>query len=1115
MTETESDLPRDDDAARIRTFLIADVRGYTRFTLEQGDEAAARLAGRFAVLCRDIVASHEGAVTELRGDEALAVFTSARQAMRAAVALQAGFEEEMSTDPSLPLRVGIGLDAGEAIQVEGGFRGAALNLAARLCSLAGPGEVLASEALLHLARRTDGITHEERGYVTVKGFAAPVQIVRVLPASDAIRTTSEPPDDSPPEQTLPIGGFLGALPPEPMVDRRQDLASCLQALQAVESGHGRTLLLVGEPGIGKTRLAQELTIDARNRGFVIAVGACFEARESTAFFPFLDIVGTLYEFAPASLRARVPTHYPVLHQLLPATGVSLSPASMEGRDDLERVARPLASFLEEFSQHRALAIFVEDLHWSDSSSLDLLLHLSRTTRNHRILLVGTYREAEIGRHHGLEGVLRELTRADLVERVAVHRLDEQATVELITSSLQDDVSSEFTSLLYGRTEGNPFFLRQVLRMLAEGRDSSGPAGRWDEEAIATIDVPESIRSMIGQRVSGISSAAQEVLYEASILGQSVRFDDLLQMTGRAEPELEQALDQAVQAALLYTQDGEQYRFDHALTQQSLHAEIPLRRQRRLHMAAATALENLPESKRSRRVSELAWHFLHGNDTGKALSYALLAGDALAEQYAQGDAEKQYRTAIDLAEELGERPRWAEAMEKLGWAFRSMGRYDDALAALDQAAATYSELGDTESELRAMVRIGRTHWLAGSVIDGINRLEPVLTTYRSTAHVQQLAELHMVLGYLYFPAGRYDDELAVTTTAAEIARDCAVYDVLAHAELMRGVALLMLARPREGLRTVLDALPWAQQTSDLEAEAHLSYNAAIMQRILGQIAPARDMCERTLAIGRRMEDPFMTGVALHGMGMVDSDLGRWDEAIAFFLNSDSILRPLDSWHSAYPLCGLGVLFMSRGEFDEGKRYLDEAEGIGARSGDRQVLRVVEESRAEYDLMEGRHMAAGARLESFLDRPELVEVDIVAMTPLLALLAWARLEAGETREALESAQQAVELARQSETEYALSGALRILGRVQDRLNEYAEATRTFHEAISLASTAPYRFELGRIHLEWGCTSTADDERARHLTAAVQIFRELRAQPYFVRAERVLRLSASDWIDASPPR
>jgi YVTN family beta-propeller protein len=165
--------------ADVHAFLIADIRGWTRFTQERGDEDAARLAGRFAEVTRSVVEAHRGKVLELRGDEAMIVFGSPRSAIRGAVALQQRFVEETIADPSLPLTVGIGLDAGEAVPVEGGYRGGALNVAARLCSLARAGEVLASREIVHLARRVDGVRFTERGQAQLKGLDQPVHVVAV------------------------------------------------------------------------------------------------------------------------------------------------------------------------------------------------------------------------------------------------------------------------------------------------------------------------------------------------------------------------------------------------------------------------------------------------------------------------------------------------------------------------------------------------------------------------------------------------------------------------------------------------------------------------------------------------------------------------------------------------------------------------------------------------------------------------------------------------------------------------------------------------------------------------------------------------------------------------
>lgn len=172
--------PRPPEAA-VRTFLIADVRGYTRFTQEHGDEEAGRLAASFAELARAAVLSCGGEVIELRGDEALCVFGSARQALRAAVELQTRFRRRTDDGQAFPLPIGVGLDAGEAVPIEGGYRGGALNTAARLCSLAGPGQILATDTVVSLARRLEGIRFVERRPLRLKGLEKPVRLIEVVP----------------------------------------------------------------------------------------------------------------------------------------------------------------------------------------------------------------------------------------------------------------------------------------------------------------------------------------------------------------------------------------------------------------------------------------------------------------------------------------------------------------------------------------------------------------------------------------------------------------------------------------------------------------------------------------------------------------------------------------------------------------------------------------------------------------------------------------------------------------------------------------------------------------------------------------------------------------------
>jgi class 3 adenylate cyclase len=250
-----------------RAFLIADVRGYTRFTREHGDTEAARLASKFAELARDSVEARSGRVIELRGDEALAVFESAANAARAAVELAAVCADEAAAEAGLPLLVGVGIDVGEAVPVEGGFRGAALNTAARLCSQAAGGQVLVTTRLADRAGDVPGVRFELAGSAELKGFERPVDLVEAI---EEHRPRPPAPSKAPPPLPLELA------PDAPLVGREHELSWLRGTWRQVERGHGRALVVSGPPGIGKTRLAAEVASFALDDGASVAYAGAGE-----------------------------------------------------------------------------------------------------------------------------------------------------------------------------------------------------------------------------------------------------------------------------------------------------------------------------------------------------------------------------------------------------------------------------------------------------------------------------------------------------------------------------------------------------------------------------------------------------------------------------------------------------------------------------------------------------------------------------------------------------------------------------------------------------------------------------------------------------------------------
>lgn len=1091
------------EPAAVRTFLIADVRGYTRFTADHGDEAAAALATRFAALARDAVKEYGGEVIELRGDEALAVFTSTRLALRAAVELQNRFAAATQDDPALPLKVGIGLDAGEAISVEGGFRGASLNRAARLCSLAGPGDVLASDGLLHLAGPVNGLTFIERGTAQVKGFAEPLRVYGVLAEGGQEPSSSQSPAS--PEQHLPIGGFLGSLPAGFLVGRDRELEAALAAVDSVQQGEGRLLLLAGEPGAGKTRLAQEITLHLRNRGFLVAAGTCFEPRQSVPYYPFLDVLAELFAVAAPHIRSQVPARWAQLGRLLPESGPA-PPANPSGdQDEQERLFRSIAGFVQALAQTAPLALLLDDLHWADQSSLDLLVHLARHTRGNRVLLLGTYRDVEVGRQHPLQQTVHDLHRQGLSERVLVRRLDQDNTTRLIAATLgEEDISSEFTSLVYRHTEGNPFFTREVLRALVDQGDVYRKNGRWDRREIEEIDVPESVRAVVGQRLSHLRPEAQEVLSEASVLGHTFSFDDLQAVTDRDEDAIDAALSEAIAAALVHEAGKDDYAFSHGLIHGTLYADLSPRRRRKLHRAAGDVLERLTGRKREQRVTELAWHFVEGDEPERALPYVMQAGDQAESVFAHAEAASRFGTAVELSQDIGDQRAEAQALEKLGSTLEIQSRPDQSLQVLTRAAEINREGGDLEGEGRVTAGIASALMHLGRQMEAVASLRSMLARLESQEPGAALARLSVQLGAVLYGSGQYPEAWEAIERAGQVADLIGDRVTRVAAENYRGSVLMQTGKVEEARQVFEAILPLSGTINDLGVRAHTVNDLAFVCLISGRLVEAERYLAQSLELQRQKASPVMIAFALTGLSWAYFYRGKWQEARSANQEGLDLIRDLPpSWQLPFLLYLEGLIAAAEGDVEAATEHLQRA--IDQSDGGHVMLPLVHRVLAEMEILRGDPESARARLQPFMEGEG--EQGFYA-TMALPTLGWAYLELGEVDRA-DGVLSHLLGAAGNRFPLVLVDALRVQGMVLARRGQQSGAERAFDEAIALARRMEYPYAEAAALYQLGLMEMRRGDRAQaleSLIAARTTFERLGAQPDVERTAQVLAGVAS---------
>jgi transcriptional regulator with XRE-family HTH domain len=876
---------------------------------------------------------------------------------------------------------------------------------------------------------------------------------------------------------LSVGGFLGALPTAALVGREQELAVIEEALGAAVGRQGRLLLLIGEPGVGKTRLAQEITVVARAHGFRVVTGRCYEPQQTVAYYPFLEALTMAEAGADPLIQARLAERWPEVTRLLPDRvregahdHLTNAPPSLDDRNAQQRLFWQVAGFLQAVAEQQPLALLLDDLHWADTASLDLLAHLARQTHERPILLVGTAREVEARTHYPLADVVSDLSRDDLVQRLVVQPLGAASTAELISATLggadgaegvdgtATNASPQLARLIYQRGEGNAFFTRQLIRSLHEQDDLQFIHGQWRlrAEALRELPAPESIQVVIGQRLRRLTPLTQEVLREASVLGQVFAFDELQRMAARGEQEIEEALEEAGQAGVVREGGRDRYHFNHALTRDTLYAHLAARRKRRLHRAAGEVIEGALDSER--RVGETSYHFLEAGEGARALPYALLAGDQAEAVYAHAEAESHYRAALAAAQEAGDVSHEALALEKLGNVVHLLGRSDEAPGLLDRALRGYQSLQDQEGELRALAA-----WLLAQAEFGREKLDEaearahaVLTRVELSdvsalppALLSGVAAVYTNLAWTYSTSGRHADKLSLATRAVELARAAGDEKLLALA-LFR----LIGAQGFDGdpMASFHDLLALAERTGQTAMVVTAHNNIGGMLQEAGEFALALPHMEQSLAMAERRQDPRHLAWQLHNFTWFLFDSGDWQRARETYARAEAIMQEVDrhgaNWQSVAMSIVPGRFALVEGREEEGRRLLEQAIKRNEKVGTHFVLPFPIGALAESDLLAGRAEAAQRRLASFLPDPAHAKDNDVTLLPLFA---WAEGALGQ----LEQAEARLQTLLAGEASLVRVDALRIQGLLATMQGRWDVASEALDEALERTRAMPYPY------------------------------------------------------------
>jgi class 3 adenylate cyclase/tetratricopeptide (TPR) repeat protein len=701
--------------------LFTDMVGSTSLASGLSPDAADELRRLHFSILRQAVAEAGGIEVKNLGDGLMVVFASTSAALSCAAAMQQGIERDnRSRHQAIGLRVG--LSGGEVTSEDDDYFGDPVIEAARLCALCDGGQILAADVVRAMAGRRSRHECAARGPLVLKGLPAPVETVEVR---------WEPLGDSAMD-AMPLPGRLDGRPAAGVVGREAEMATMSDAFKRVAGGEGREVFLIsGEAGLGKTTLVAEAARVAFDAGACVLFGHC-EEDLAAPYQLFAEALGYYVTHAPEDqLVALVETHGSELARLVPALATRLPglPPSKATDTDTERYLLFAAAvgLLAMVSRHQPVVLVLDDMQWADKASLQLLRHLTASEQGMRLLVLGTYRDDELFRSHPLLETLAALRRQHGVSRVELAGLDDTGVMALMEATAGhslDDAAVGLAHAVYRETDGNPFFVSEVLVHLAEtGAIFQDASGRWTTiQSIEQVALPDSAREVIGARVGRLGQDAERVLSIAAVIGRDFDLDVLARATNSSHDDLLDILEAAAAVALVREiADGQgRYNFAHALIQHTLYEDLGPNRRARAHRQVAEALENLYGDRPGARVGELARHWFNATqpiDVAKAINYSRQAADAALGALAPADALRYYARARDLYSQVDD-PDPALGLDLaigLGTAQRQTGdpAFRDTL--LD-AARRAVELGDTDRLVAAALANDRGFASAVGVID---------------------------------------------------------------------------------------------------------------------------------------------------------------------------------------------------------------------------------------------------------------------------------------------------------------------------------------------------------------------------------------------------------------
>jgi predicted ATPase len=736
----------------------------------------------------------------------------------------------------------------------------------------------------------------------------------------------------------------------PLVDRTEEMNVLKEAVYRAVHGEGGLVFIHGEAGIGKTRLVRELGAYAQSRGVKVLYGRCPALFRMDGVPPYIiwkEVIKDYLEACTPEQLFRIVGYYPAeVAKLVPEISKKLGsiPQSLPIGPEQEqnRLFEAVSQFITNISRETPLLVVLDDLQWTDPSSLLLLHYLARDVQKTPLLLLGAYRSTDIDSKHPLTPVLAELNREGLPQSIHLKRMSLSDVSEMIRNILeQEDVPSEFCKLVYEKTGGNPFFVGEVVKSLREEGVIYREENRWEFKEVSKIEFPESVKTVIKSRIDRLDKECQNVLTLASFIGNDFTVEAMCAVTGIEESKLLELMDELFKTGLIKERviRGEGIcSFADILVRDVVYEEVSPLKRKKLHGVVGYALEQVYAKKVDEHLGELASHFLESGDKDKALDYFLKAGDKAAKIYANNEASFYLQSALKFLEEKeGETREKARVLEKLGDIKRLVGEYDLCMKLWNEALQVRKQLNEKEKVAGLHRKMAHTLWYdIGNAEQAREHFDEALKILEAQPENVELAAIYAARAFMSnftedVTKARYWAEKAL-----ELAKKLNASEAIASAYVDLGLVFNSAGETEKAVGCQEKALKIALDNSYVTV-AGRAYNNLAVALPAGENERILDCYQKGLELAKKAGVIYQISWFGLQLAWAHFGMGNSDKALTLLEQSDALNRKTGNlFNLSGSAIGLGMIYHYLGEWDKGEKYLKESLSISKKTNNTQGI-----------------------------------------------------------------------------------------------------------------------------------------------------------------------------------